>query len=237
MRLVQGLLGFGMLSVVAGVAVVSLHLHKQLIYIPKNIQTIPTDQNTFRRHQNLRQKALSVVEQMHSNSRQDNGSVSISLSTQDLNAFFASTLAQQIERKGAQQILLGTQVERVGGRLRTTALLNLSKVSVAKLQGSNRLALLRRFLKVPGIRNRTVAVIAEGKPVVQNRSLTLQEPIIRIGRLTISEPTQWLGVSHNILQESFNRELKYLPIDLKAAQIIKSSATPQIELRGELTAW
>jgi hypothetical protein len=239
-RLRQGLWGLSFLMV-AGLGSLGIYGYRQLTAAPTPIVPIAANQNTYQRHQTLHQAARSTVLKMYANPRRPDGSVLAQLSTQDLNAMFAATLAQRVEGKGTQHIVKGTQVERVGQRLKTTALLDLSQVSAAHLQGGHRLSLLRRLLKVPGLSDRTITISVEGAPIIQDRSLSLQDPVVDIGklRLTMSQATEWLGISEEILEESFAKELSSLPIVISQVQWVTASSQPDpiIQLEGQLTAW
>jgi hypothetical protein len=239
-RLYQGLLSLSLLSV-ASLGSLGLYGYRQLTAAPDNIMAIAAYQNTYQRHQSLHQAALSTVKKIYANPRRPDGSVIAQINTQDLNAMFALTLALRVEEKRPYHILKGTHVEQVGQKLKTTALFDLSQISYPDLQGGNRLSLLRRFLKTPGLRDRAIAMSVEGTPTLRDNSIALQDPVIGIGnlKLTPAQARQWLGTSDLFLQEILDQEFNNLPIVLERVQWV--TPTPQqeplIQLEGQLTAW
>lgn len=134
-----------------------------------------------------------------------------------------------------QRIVKATQVEIDDQNLKTTALFDLSQVSADQLQGGNRFSLLRRLMKIPGLRDRTIAITIQGQPKAEDRALVIQNPVVSSGNisLTQSNAIQWLGISDAIFQESINQEWRNLPIELNSVQIVEQD----LQLKGQLTAW
>jgi hypothetical protein len=242
-------LGLGLIALGGiGVGVAGWQLQQQLTQVPVALQPIPASTNTYERHQALQTQAIAAVKRLQAQSQrqsqpqsQRGDSVAVNLSTEDLNALLAFGLATTIEAKGAKQIVQATQVEIQGESLKTSALLDLSQVSSADLE------------KIPGLTNRPIYVAAQGKPVVRDRALSLQDLTLTVGglHLTLADAAQYLGVSEAILQEALDRELRSLPIDLDQVQVVAKPAdssastanpsptpgTGHLEVTGSLTAW
>jgi hypothetical protein len=219
--------------------------YRQLIQIPQNLKALPATATPDERHQQSFQSGLTIVKKMGRSPRAQDGSVTASLSKEDLNKFFLYSVVGQSEEKtdpsGNFQPLLNksivkaTQVEIDGTTLTTTALLDLSQVSADQLQGGNRLSLLRRLIKIPGLRDRTIAVTIQGQPKVEDRALVIQNPVVSIGHISLTQASaiKWLGISEAMLQESINQEWKNLPIELNSVKIVGQD----LQLKGQLTAW
>ncbi|WP_299413152.1 hypothetical protein [Acaryochloris sp. IP29b_bin.148] len=239
-RLTQSLLFLGAFTVLV-VGALSVYLHQQLTQVPNNLRLIPLNDNTFKRHQLLKEEALVSVQRLSANLRQQDGSVVARLSAEELNAFFAYSLAWKLEGQGVDQVLKSTRVEIKDQTLKTTTLLDLSQLSMEQLQGNTRLTLLRRLLHLPSVNDNPIAVTVEGQPTVANRKLVLQNPRVSIGTLQFSRAnaTQWLGVSPAMFHESLDLEWSNLPIELRRIRIVSESqrTAPLIQLEGQLTAW
>ncbi len=238
-RWLSGLLGLVTLISI-GIGGLSLSVYRQLTQIPEHLQLIPLNLSTGERHDVLQKRALATVEALSLSPSVSDGAVNAQLSSQQLNAFFAYRLAWQLEGQGSRQILKGTHVEITQKTIKTLTLLDLSQISGTDLQGGDRLSLLLRLLKIPGLSDRTVAVTVEGSPIVEDRSLGLQNPVVSLGNVRLAHPnlTRWLGVSEAILQDSLNKEWNNLPITLSSVQIRPDSkGVPHLQLEGQLTAW
>ena len=222
----------------------TIYLHHQLTQIPPTLKKTPEIAKRFQRHHVLHREAFATVRKIASGSdRSDQGRIA-RLNTSDLNAFFAYSLALSFEQHHDPPVLLGTNVEIFEDTVKTTALIDLSQVSESSLEIGGRLSLLRRVLKIPGVSDRPIAIAVEGRPIVRDRVLAFDNPVITIGniRLTTVEAVQWLGISEAILRERLDREWGGLPIDLDRVQIQMNGpdnedSTPYLQLEGGLTAW
>lgn len=217
----------------------SLYLYRQVTQIPSTLTKTPHLSNSNQRRQVLYQGALATVLKMAAQPHQPDGSVVVRLTAEDLNAFFANSMTIALEQSSGRIILLETQVEIDSGTLKTTALLDLSKVSKDALETGDRLSLLHRLFKVPGIRNRSIAIAVEGKPIVRDRILVMDNPIISIGdmHLTTAEAVQWLGISEEIMQERLDQEWAGFPMEVEQVDIIANNSEELLQLQGPLTAW
>jgi hypothetical protein len=219
--------------------------YRQLMQLPKDLKPLSAATTANERHRKVKETALITVHKMGEYPRLSDGSVTASLTEEDLNRSFAHRIVWQTEEKPApsgisqpllnQKIVKATQVEIDEQTLKTVALLDLSQVSADQLQGGNRLSLLRRLMKIPGLRDRTIALTIQGQPKAEDRALVIQNPVISIGNISLTQANaiQWLGISEAMLQESINQEWRNLPIELNSVQIVE----PDLQLRGQLTAW
>ena len=126
-RWLSGLLGLVTLISI-GIGGLSLSVYRQLTQIPEHLQLIPLNLSTGERHDVLQKRALATVETLSFSPPISDGAVSVQLSSQQLNAFFAYRLAWQLEGQGHRQIIKGTQIDITEKTIKTTTLLDLSQV-------------------------------------------------------------------------------------------------------------
>lgn len=231
------------LGIVLGLSGSSIHVFRQLTHIPPHLAPIPAHTSQDERQRQLDRQALATVRYMHSQPRLADGSVVVYLTSEQLNALWASTLSRQIDTQENHPILTATHVEITDQRFITTVLLDLSHTSASDLQGGDRLSLLRRFLKIPGLKNYPVAIALLGEPTIKERRLVLKNAEIKLGKLHLSLTTasHYLGISPALLEGLLEQEWHTLPIELETVEIQNHPSFPtpvkSLKLTGQLTAW
>jgi hypothetical protein len=235
--------GAGALSVI-GLSALA-YGYQQLVKVPQNLQPVPSMTAPDEYFQQLKNNARNTVLNMGRASRLEDGYVVTSLGEEDLNEYFMFSAVFQNEGELNpavvqralidQRIVKATQVDIDDNSLKTVVLFDLSQVSADSLEGGDRLSLLRRFKKIPGLSDHTIAVTIQGKPQVGDRAITVQNPTVSIGNIALDQASaaRWLGFSEGFLEAIIGQEWAGLPIDLAEVNAVGQ----ELQLGGQLTAW
>ncbi len=91
-------------------------------------------------------------------------------------------------------------------------------------QGTARqLAIAKLIKSVPDLKNRSVYIGIEGKPIVRNHQITLDNTshvIVGNLSLTLSELSQRLGIPQERLQQQISQRLIDLPLEVDKGEIV-----------------
>jgi len=205
----------GILAVLGSVGGVLFYFWQQATQLPEwytNSSTGTAQANLNDRAQIQQQRAklddkiADRVEQASVEGRP----VDLQLSGAEVNDLFTSELTRKTATK------LGSAVKGINttikeGRVESGAVVNLAEVPLEQLSQGERSTLTKVIAAFPDLKQRTVYVGIEGKPIVQNGQVRLDANTrLRLGDLSFTpeQIAQRLGVPENKVRQQIELELK-----------------------------
>jgi len=158
---------------------------------------------------------------LHKSQLQDPSKSEAQLNADEVNTLIAASIVTKAHPQLAQAVK-ATNTQIHDGKISTGAVIDLQKVS--QEQGTARqLAIAKLIKSVPDLKNRSVYIGIEGKPIVRNHQITLDDTShVKVGNLslTLSELSQRLGIPQERLQQQISQRLINLPLEVDAGEIV-----------------
>jgi hypothetical protein len=161
------------------------------------------------------------------------------LTPNDVKTLFTCRLYQGLGQKPGT--IVKTEVSFVGDRIRSQAIVNLSRVSETignpRLNGATLLSQIAfKVRKTPFFKDRTVFLAIEGKPTIINREFVFYgTPTIQLGNqeLSFKDASKYFRIPEVYAQEWLEKEYQLLPMEPRKISLNQNI----LELKGSRTAW
>jgi hypothetical protein len=219
--------------ITAAIAGTMYYYWRQVTYLPSWYDQKSPQLNTSLNQPDLQQKTSEIKNRITSEINQANLTPEIQLNSQEVNQL----IKEEIKQKTSQNPLINQAIKGVNTTIKdqqieTGAVINISDLPKEKLSEKDQIVLDNIKQNLPGLYNKNVYVAIQGKPLVKNGQIVLDENgKVKIGNMTLTmgELAKKLGVSVTDLQEELNLKLPLNRLQIEQIQI----EGDKIQIRGK----
>lgn len=208
-------------AVVGGTA---FYFWQQATYLPSwYAESLSDESNLLVNQQEVLQRRKQVLQKVTDSLGKPGKAASVELDEKEIGSLIEGEIVKSADKSRLPEVIKGTNTQIKDGKLSVGAVVDLNKLPPGELPQGFQEVIAQANNNVPLLKDRPLFISVEGKPIVRDRQLVLDDAArVKVGNIsmTIPEISQRLGISEEQLKSQFQQGLLKLPVSVGSLEIV-----------------